>query len=307
MSVNRYSTKSVSSPLYEGFLIGTIEAMNRIHRYILIVLFVLTALFLYLFYLEWQDRYLRIYFLDVGQGDAIYVRAPGGHDMLVDGGPSSIVLRKLSEVMPFYDRFIDVVVETHPDADHIGGLPLVMERYGVGVFLEPGVSSPNAIDDELARIREKKDIDTLLARRGMQIDLGGGASFDILYPDRDVSYLETNTASIVGQIRYGSTTVMLTGDSPKVVENALVRYYGDVLRSDVLKAGHHGSHTSSGGDYIRTVSPRYAVISAGKDNRYGHPHREVIELFEKLGIDIFRTYESGTVECVSDRNVISCK
>lgn len=281
--------------------------MNRLHRYILVVLFAFVLLFSYLLYLEYRDRYLRVYFLDVGQGDAIYVRAPGGHDMLVDGGPSSIVLRRLSEIMPFYDRFIDVVVETHPDADHIGGLPLVMERYGVGVFVEPGVSSPNAIDDELQRIREEKGIDTLLARRGMQIDLGGGASFDILYPDRDVSYLETNTASIVGQIRYGSTTVMLTGDSPKVVENALLRYYGDALKSDVLKAGHHGSHTSSGESYVRTVSPRYAVISAGKDNRYGHPHREVIELFEKLGIEIFRTDESSTIECVSDGSNISCK
>lgn len=281
--------------------------MNRLHRYVLITLFVLVILFSYLFYLKWEDRYLRIYFLDVGQGDAIYVRAHYGHDMLVDGGPSSTVLRRLSEVMPFYDRFIDVVVETHPDADHIGGLPSVMERYGIGVFIEPGVSSPNAIDDELARIRDEKGIDTLLARRGMQIDLGGGASFDILYPDRDVSYLETNTASIVGQIRYGSTTVMLTGDSPKVVENALVRYYGDALRSDVLKAGHHGSHTSSGESYVRIVSPSYAVISAGKDNRYGHPHKDVVDTFEKLGVHIFRTYESGTIECVSDGHGISCK
>jgi competence protein ComEC len=227
--------------------------------------------------------------------------------MLVDGGPSSLVLRRLSEVMPFYDRFIDVVVETHPDADHIGGLPPVMERYGIGVFIEPGVSSPNAIDDELKRIREEKGIDALLARRGMQINLGGGATFDILYPDRDVAYLETNTASIVGQVRYGSTTVMLTGDSPKVVENALVRYYGDALASDVLKAGHHGSHTSSGAEYVRVVSPSYVVVSAGKDNRYGHPHKEVIELFEKAGIEIFRTYESGTIRFVSDGQTIFAK
>lgn len=281
--------------------------MNRLHRYILITLFALTILFSYLLYLEYRDRYLRVYFLDVGQGDAIYVRAPGGHDMLVDGGPSSIVLRLLSEVMPFYDRFIDVVVETHPDADHIGGLPLVIERYGVGVFIEPGVSSPNAIDDELQRIREERGIDTLLARRGMQIDLGGGVSFDILYPDRDVSYLETNTASIVGQVRYGSTTVMLTGDSPKVVENALLQYYGEALQSDMLKAGHHGSHTSSGELFVRAISPRYAVISAGKDNRYGHPHKDVVNTFEKLGVHIFRTDESSTVECVSDGSSISCK
>ena len=281
--------------------------MNWLHRYILVVLLVLIALFSYLLYLKYEDRYLRVYFLDVGQGDAIYVRAPGGHDMLVDGGPGSVVLRRLSEIMPFYDRSIDVVVETHPDADHIGGLPLVMKRYDVGVFIEPGVSSPNAIDDEIKKVRVEQGIDSILARRGMQIYLGGGVSFDILYPDRDVSHLETNTASIVGQIRYGSTTVMLNGDSPKIVETALVRYYGDSLKSDVLKAGHHGSHTSSGEEYVRTISPSYTVVSAGKDNRYGHPHKEVIELFDSLDISVLSTYETGTVECISDNRVILCK
>jgi competence protein ComEC len=281
--------------------------MNRLHRYILVVLLVFVVLFLYLLYLRYEDRYLRIYFLDIGQGDAIYVRAPGGHDMLVDGGPGSVVLRRLSEVMPFYDRSLDVVIETHPDADHIGGLPTVMNRYHVGVFVEPGVESGNAIDDEIRRVRGEEGIDSIIARRGMQIDLGGGVSFDILYPDRDVSHLETNTASIVGQVRYGSTTVMLNGDSPKVVETALVRYYGDALRSDVLKAGHHGSHTSSGEEYVRTVSPSYAIISAGKDNRYGHPHKEVVGLFNLLGISILKTSEMGTIECISDGNTISCK
>jgi competence protein ComEC len=206
--------------------------------------------------------------------------------------------------MPFYDRSIDVVVETHPDADHIGGLPLVMERYDIGVFLEPGVSSPNAIDDEIRRVRGEEGVESILARRGMQIDLGGGTSFDILYPDRDVSYLETNTASIVGQVRYGSTTVMLNGDSPKVVETALVKYYGDGLQSDVLKAGHHGSHTSSGEEYVRTVSPSYTVISAGENNRYGHPHKDVIDLFNSLNIPVLRTSEIGTIEFVSDGKTI---
>jgi competence protein ComEC len=227
--------------------------------------------------------------------------------MLVDGGPSGIVLRRLSEVMPFYDRSIDVLVETHPDADHIGGLPQVMKRFRIGVFLEPGVESENAVDDEIRRVRGEEGIDRILARRGMQVSLGGGASFDILFPDRDVSHLETNTASIVGRVRYGSTGVVLTGDSPKVIEAELVRHYGSSLKSDVLKAGHHGSHTSSGEGYVRAISPGYAIISAGKDNRYGHPHREVTDLFGKLGIPMLSTYEAGTVECVSDGRALSCR
>jgi len=278
--------------------------VHHIHRFFLLLLFFISIFFSYLLYLRYEDRYLRVYFLDIGQGDAIYIRAPGGHDMLVDGGPGPIVIRRLSEVMPFYDRSIDVVIETHPDADHIGGLPSVMKRFHVGLFMEPGVESGNAIDDEIRRVRDEEKIDHVLARRGMRVDIGGGASFDILYPNRDVSHLETNTASIVGQVHYGSTTVMLTGDSPKVVETALVRFYGNMLKSDVLKAGHHGSHTSSGEEYVRTVSPKYAVISAGLNNRYGHPHKEVVDLFNTLNIPMLRTYELGTIEFLSDGQTI---
>jgi len=115
-----------------------------------------------------------------------------------------------------------------------------------------------------------------------------------LYPDTEVSKFETNTASIVGRLAYGSTSVMLTGDSPKSVENYLVSLYGSNLKSDILKAGHHGSRTSSGKRFVEAVAPRWAIISAGKDNRYGHPHREVTETFRSLNIEAIRT-ERGTV------------
>ncbi len=255
-----------------------------------------------------KNGLLKIYFLDIGQGDAIYVRAPGGRDMLVDGGSSKIVLQKLAEVMPFYDRSIDVVVETHPDADHIGGLPAVLERYDVGLFLEPGIDSKNVIDDEIRRIRAEKKIPGMLARRGMVVNFGDGAHFDILFPDTDVSgFKETNDASIVGQMKYGSTTVMLTGDSTKRMENYLVLIDDGRLKSDVLKAGHHGSRTSSGENYIKTVAPQYVVISAGKNNRYGHPHADVLVIFQKFSIQIMRTDREGTIKFVSDGKSVGRK
>ncbi|MEK7596667.1 MAG: ComEC/Rec2 family competence protein [Patescibacteria group bacterium] len=263
---------------------------------------------IFVFTLEQNHGLLQIYFLDIGQGDATYIRTPGGHDMLIDGGPSRIILQKLAEVMPFYDRSIDVVIETHPDADHIGGLPSVLERYNVGLFLEPGIESKNAIDDEIRRIRAEKNIPRELARRGMIINFGEGAHFDVLYPDRDVYGLkDTNEASIVGQMKYGRTTVMLAGDSPKKIENRLIVMDGERLKSDILKAGHHGSHTSSGENYVKTVAPRYAVVSAGRKNRYGHPHADVLEIFEKLGVKIARTDREGTVEFVSDGRSITEK
>jgi competence protein ComEC len=253
------------------------------------------------------DATLKIFFLDIGQGDAIYVRSPSGNDMLVDGGPGDNVLRKLSEVMPWYDKSIDVVIETHPDADHIGGLPETLKRYNVGVFIEPGVKSDNTIDDEIERIRKEQELGSILARRDTIVNFGDGAFFHILYPDTDVSKFETNTASIVGILKYGSTSIMLTGDSPKSVENRLVSFYGQGLRSDVLKAGHHGSRTSSGNNFVEAISPRWAIISAGKDNRYGHPHREVIDIFNSHGVKVLETALSGTIMMTSDGSNVSTK
>jgi competence protein ComEC len=243
---------------------------------------------------------LSIYFLDVGQGDAMYIRTPSGRDMLIDGGPSSILLRRLSEVMPWYDRSIDVVMATHPDADHIGGFPELLKRYRVGVLLESGVESDNSIDDELIALRKKKGIESVAAKSGVRVNFGDGAHFDVIFPDTDVSKYETNAASIVGWFRYGSTSAMLTGDSPKTIENRLLARYGAFLKSDILKAGHHGSRTSSGKFFVEAVSPQYAIISAAKDNRYGHPHKEVMDILESANVEIFRTDETGTVRFISD-------
>lgn len=256
---------------------------------------------------ERNNGVLQVFFLDVGQGDAIYIRTPNGHDMLVDGGPSKIVIQRLSEVMPWYDKTIDVVLETHPDADHIGGLPHVLSRYHVGVFIEPGVESSNAIDDEIARLRTEKHIEGIYARQGMKINFGDGAHFDILYPDTDPSHFETNKASIVGKVIYGSTSVMLTGDSPKEVETYLVGLLGGRLRSDILKAGHHGSHTSSGKEYVEMVAPAWTILSSGAGNRYGHPHKDVIDLFSSLTIPVLRTDTLGTIGFESDGSAFKRK
>lgn len=248
-----------------------------------------------------SSRIFELYFLDIGQGDAVYVRSPSGQDILIDGGPSSVVLRRLAEVMPWSDRTIDVVVETHPDADHIGGLPDVLKRYTVGMFVQPGIESKNSIDDEITRLLKEQNIPSVIARRGMVFDLGQGVFFNILFPDRDVSsFKDTNEASIIGQIVYGSSTVMLTGDAPSKIEIYLVSQDGVALKSDILKAGHHGSRTSSSQEFVKMVQPLFSVISAGKDNRYKHPHQEVIDMFLSHNIDILRTDKEGTIRFISD-------
>lgn len=253
-----------------------------------------------------DDGQLHVYFLDVGQGDAIYIRAPGGKDMLIDAGIGAVVLARLGEVMPWHDRSIDFVIATHPDADHIGGLPRVLSRYKVGLFVESGLGSRNAIDEEIRRLLAEKGIRLAVARRGMVIDLGGDARFEVLFPDRDPKGMKTNDASIVGILRHGDVAFMLTGDSPSSVEKHIVSMAAtgtaDLpgLKSDVLKAGHHGSKTSSSEAFVRAVDPRWAVVSAGCKNRYGHPHKDVIALFDRLGIEALGTCERGTIEFRSD-------
>jgi len=252
---------------------------------------------------------LTVYFLNVGQGDAILIDSPNRLRMLIDGGRNRKVLTELGKILPFSDRRIDVVLATHPDADHVGGLPEVVSRYKVGVFLESGVESDSTVADELKNRIEQKNIPDLLARRGMVVNFGDGARLQILFPlsGQDVSNWETNNASIVARLVYKDKIFMFTGDSPVDIENVLVNLDSTSLGSDVLKAGHHGSRTSTSLRYAQAVSPEYAVISAGKDNGYGHPHKEVLDILEQVGAKIISTIKSGTIVFETDGKTLEIK
>lgn len=254
----------------------------------------------------WQNRQidqLTISFLDVGQGDAIFIESPTGNQVLIDGGPAGRLAAPLAKVMPWYDRSIDLVIATHPDADHIGGLPMVFERYRVANFMEPGVKGDTGVAREVEYRVEQEGGQNFLARRGQTIDLGGGAVLQILFPDHDVSAMETNDASIVAKLIYGSTTAMLTGDSPEKIEKYLISFGSTTLDADILKLGHHGSKTSSSEEFLKAVSPQIAIISAGINNRYGHPHAEVTDRLNTLNIKTLRTEDfdhQKTITLVSD-------
>lgn len=250
---------------------------------------------------------LRVYFLDIGQGDAIFIDSPTHGRLLLDGGKNRKVLTELGKLIPFADKRIDVMIESHPDADHIGGLPEVVSRYDVGLFLEPGVESDNSIDDELHKRIEEKNIPKLLAKRGMVVNFGDGVKLQILFPNQNVERWETNDASIVAKLVYGDKSLLLTGDSPIKTENILLKLDPAILDSDVLKAGHHGSRTSTSLSYAQAVSPEYAVISAGKDNTYGHPHKEVLDILQKVGSQIFNTADSGTIKFETNGETLEFK
>ncbi len=273
---------------------------------ILVVLILIASLTIYVWYLEDRKGVLTVAFLNIGQGDSIFIESPSGNQMLVDGGPGKSVLRELGAVMPFYDRTIDAIIATHPDADHVTGLIDVLDNYEVGLALEPGVEGTTETYKTLEeKIAIEPGLTKILARRGMVVDLGGGVKLQILFPDRDVSGWETNDASIVARLVYGQNEFLFTADSPQKMEKYLISIQpqGDALgklESDVLKPGHHGSKTSTAPEYVAAVKPQYAVISAGLNNKYGHPHQITLDTLEKAGVKILRTDTDGRIVFQSD-------
>jgi len=247
-----------------------------------------------------ESDLLSVYFLDVGQGDSIFIESPNGNRVLIDGGPDKKVLSELGKVLPFGDKRIDVVLATHPDSDHIMGLIEVFKRYDIGAFIEPGVESDNLVDDALRLSVDEEKVPKILARRGMTLDLGSGVVLTILFPNQDVSNWETNDASVVAKLVYGNKSFLLTGDSTKNSEYKMIAWGENVLDSDVLQVGHHGSQTSTSFLYAKVVSPEYAVVSAGKNNRYGHPHKDTLDTLNKVGSKVISTIEMGTIKFETD-------
>lgn len=249
---------------------------------------------------EERGGLLTVAFLDVGQGDAIFIESPSGKQILIDSGPNKKVLRELSKQMPFYDRTLDAIVATHPDGDHIGGFPAILEAYQVDIILRTDVLCQTELCAELDGQIATQNIEEKIARRGMSLDLGDGVFLEVLFPDRDATNFESNLSSLVMKLVFGKNSFLLTGDSPQEIEKYLITLDAKNLAVDVLKLGHHGSRTSTAELFVGFASPEVAVISAGKDNSYGHPHPEVVALLEKFGIKILRTDLDGTIIIKSD-------
>ncbi|MGQ9765966.1 MAG: ComEC/Rec2 family competence protein [Anaerolineae bacterium] len=246
------------------------------------------------------DGRLHVYFLDVGQGDAILIVAPDGRQVLVDGGPSpTALLNELGAVLPFWDRSLDLVVLTHPDGDHITGLIPLLDRYRVAQVLDVPQSdaAPEAVP-WLERL-QARGIARVYALRGMRL-LVGDLLISVLHPGPEPltgTASDDNNNAIVLRLDFGRFSVLLTGDAEREAEEALIAA-GLPLHADVLKVGHHGSNGSTSAAFIAAVQPRLAVISVGQGNPFGHPHPAVLERL--AGIEIRRTDQHGRIEVASD-------
>ncbi len=247
-----------------------------------------------------QPPKLNVSFLDIGQGDSIFVRTPSGHDMLIDGGPSNAVLERLDVQMNYFDRGIDVIIATHPDSDHVTGLIPVLEKFKVDDLVISGTKSDTETFAYVDRRMKAEEAVMHVARRGDVIDFQDGVIVTVLHPYGGEKFKDTNSASVSVLIAYGKETFLLTGDLPIAYEQGLVSS-GLLPRGiTVFKAGHHGSKTSSGEPLLSYLRPEYSVISAGAANRYGHPDSETINRLERYSREILSTIGRGTVTFLSD-------
>ncbi len=247
---------------------------------------------------------LSVSFLDVGQGDAIYILAPNGNDVLIDGGPHEGISPLLRSVMPLFDNDIDIVIATHPDKDHIAGLAQVFEDFQVNTFIDSEIRSGTSFDKKLHTfVIDEPNSESIIARSGERfiLDEIHGVYLDILYPYENTLHVsDTNSASIVAKLTYGNTSFLLTGDAPIATEDFLIKNEKQNLDIDVLKLGHHGSKTSTSDAFLEATTPIYAVVSAGKNNSYHHPHASVINRVRNHGATILSTIDSGTITFSTD-------
>lgn len=238
---------------------------------------------------------LHIYFLDVGQGDAVLIKTPSDQIILVDGGPGTEILTELNDILPFLKKDIDLMVLTHPHADHIEGLVAVLKRYDVESALVTGVQYNNAYYDEFLRdLRDEAKV--YFAYSGMDFDFGDGVFLDTLYPFELIvgeEFENVNNSSIVMRITYEDVAILLSGDAEVEIEEMLL---GSEVEADLMKASHHGSRTANSEEFLEAVSPEVVVIQVGKDNQFDHPHEETLKNLE--GIDVYRNDLHGTVEIV---------
>lgn len=280
------------------------QEKNRIA--ILIFLFLIAfAVWIGIFVEAKQSQILKVEFFDIGQGDAIFIETGDKKQMLIDGGPDASILEKIGRTIPFYDRYIDIIVLTHPEQDHLNGLIEIIKRYDVGAIITNGIVRNTNQYKEWMKIIEQKNIPLYIAQKGGIVDFGNGVHLDIIYPFENMNNKElsdSNNYSVVSKLIYKNFDALFTGDIEKSIEKKLIKS-GIDLKSDILKIAHHGSKTSSSEEFLKAVGAIIAIIQMGKNNQYGHPHQEVLERLKKLRV--LQTGEHGDVEVFSDGQYLS--
>lgn len=245
-----------------------------------------------------SGKAMSVHFIDVGQGDSILIVGPNGKTMLVDGGTKSAGEDVVSYLSNQNIDHLDYVVATHPDADHIGGLISVLNSISINNFIDSGKPHTSATYEEMLYAIHNKNIPYIIPKIGDEIKLDEEVAIKVLQADEHAS--DNNEASIVLKAEYGEVSFLLMGDADIDMEKKLMAAQN--VKATILKAGHHGSNTSSSLPFIQAVNPEAAILSYGQDNSYGHPHAEVINNLKKVNSKIYGTAESGTIVVKTNGN-----
>lgn len=252
-----------------------------------------------------SSEQVKVIFLDIGQGDATLINFPNGKQMLVDCAIDSRILEALGRVMPFQDRHIDYLIATHPDQDHYGGCVDVLKRYTVDTVVFNGYEKGKSayFDSFLQAIQDEK-VQYIKLEKEQEWNIAS-TSIHFLFPDNVLEKSNffsslsekkrSNNGSIVFLLQYGTQKVLMTGDMEVELEEYILKKYKNILDVDVLKVGHHGSQTSSGQDFLNTLTPQFSIISSGKNNEYGHPSLRVLKRLERVRSNIWRTDTMGDI------------
>jgi len=283
--------------------------IKKIVRVLIVFLFINFVLLIYFSsYHQSQDR-LKVIFFDIGQGDTILIKTPQNKNILIDGGPDKGIIYKIDQYLPINNRQIDLMISTHPDPDHLTGLVEVLSRLKVKKIITNGVKDNSPIYLLFEKLIKEKELTPLVIKKPLRIDLGGGLSLDFFWPREDLVNKvlgDNNQFSLVFKMVFKKTSFLFTGDADEKAEEEIISLEEN-LKVDVLKVAHHGSKYSSSLDFLRKVKPQYAVISSGKNNKFGHPNLRVLKNLETVGAKVFRTDELGDIIFETDGNNLFLK
>ncbi len=252
---------------------------------------------------------LTVTFIDVGQGDAIFIKTPGGKNGLIDAGGTPYWKQSDYDpgeeaVVPFLEsqnvKKLDFVIATHADGDHIGGMPAVLKKFPADIVYDTGVESEQPEYEELNKVIDAKRIATSVLKQGAGFDVDPSVKFEVLSPPKDFYYEGENNNSVVIRFVYGDVSFLLMADAEFESEYNIVKICGNKKQSNILKIGHHGSFTSTSDRLLKAINPEIAIISVGAHNTFGHPYPGVLAKLEDADINIYRTDENGNITIRTD-------
>ena len=246
-------------------------------------------------YINTNNDLLKVHYLDVGQGDSIFIELPNNETMLIDAAESYQSENIINYLKNLNYKKIDYVIGTHPHTDHIGGLKDIINTFEIGKIYMPKVVSTTKTYESLLMTIKDKNLKINTAKAGTSIIDTDALKINILAPNNS-TYTELNNYSVVTKITYGTTKFLFMGDAEKLSENEIK----EDVTADVIKIGHHGSNTSSSIDFIKKVNAKYGIISVGLNNKYNLPKEETITNWENSGTKIYLTSINGTITAISD-------